>query len=94
VHGIIVVAANPRGARPGGFGFKIEHLSHHARLPEQVTIERRTERLQAHVKVGEHPEAEETVSRDVLVAADPRPERAGIAARQAPKRQSFVGGFP
>src|SRR6266851_9818304 len=39
VHGIIVEAPNPGCARAGGFGFEIEYLSHHARLPEQAAIE-------------------------------------------------------
>src|SRR5438093_13393436 len=42
VHRIVVEAADSGAARAGGLGFQIQHLSHHARLPEQMAIERRT----------------------------------------------------
>ncbi|MNR63028.1 hypothetical protein D3C85_1852030 [compost metagenome] len=38
VHFIIEKAANPRGARSGSFGFKIERLAEHAAFPEKMAI--------------------------------------------------------
>src|SRR5262249_7447829 len=69
VHGIVVETADAGAACASGFGFEIEHLSHDPRFPEQAAVERVAERSQRRVEVGNHAEAEEPVSRDVLVAA-------------------------
>src|SRR5207247_9366068 len=61
VDWIVVITADAGAPCAGGLGGEIQALAHHARLPEQLTVERRAELLQAGIEFREHPEAEETV---------------------------------
>src|SRR5947207_5094816 len=69
VDWIVVKAADAGAPCAGGLGGEVQALADHARLPEQMTIERRAELLQAGIEFREHPEAEETVGGDLLIAA-------------------------
>src|SRR5207249_3188611 len=56
VDRIVVKAADAGAARAGGFGGEVQHLTDNPRFPEQVTIERRAERVEARVELGDHPQ--------------------------------------
>ena len=59
-----------------------------------MAIERRTERPQARVEVRDHPEAEEAISGDLLVAADALSNRAAVTAREREQRKCLAGPRP
>src|SRR5262245_7170430 len=94
VNRIVEEAADAGAARALGFGGEVEHLADDAGFPEQVTVERRPELGEAGVELRDHAEAEEAVGRDLLVAAHPRGETAGVAARQSVERQMVDGSLP
>ena len=86
VDRVVVKATDSGAAGACRLGFQIQHLSDDARLPEQLTVERRAEFLQARVELGEHAEAEESIGGDVLIAADARGEPPAVAASQPNQR--------
>src|SRR3954468_5248473 len=79
VHRVVVEAADAGAAHTGGLRGKIQRLSDEPRLPEQMAVEAGPERVQAGVEVGNHRDAEVTVTGDVLVAADTARQRAAVA---------------
>src|SRR5206468_12719886 len=86
VDGVVVETADAGAARTGSFGLEIEHVSDHAGFPEQMTVERRAELIEAGAEFGEHAEAEEPVRGDILIAADSGREPPAVAASQTHQR--------
>ena len=78
MNGIIEVAADPGRTNARLFSFEVQHLAYETGLPEEISIERSAVGQQAAHVIGEHPEAEGPVPRDVLAAGDARSQSAAI----------------
>src|SRR5450755_2792435 len=87
MDGIVEVAADARPSQAGLFRLEVEHLAHHASLPEQVPVERGAIPGQAIHVVRDHAQAERPLARDVLPARDIDCERATVAFFEKVKRE-------
>ena len=75
------------------FGLEVEHLPHHARLPEQVPVEPCAVRRQAVHVIGDHAKAERSIAGDVLAAGDPGRQRLTVPFLKKVQRESkWTGG--
>ena len=88
VNRIVVEAADPRGSSAGGFGFEVENLTDEAGFPVEAAVCRTATLLERRVEVGDHPQAEESVGSDVLIATEPAREVPTIAAREISKQSN------
>ena len=71
VNRIVEVAANAGRTETGSLSFEIQHLPHHPGFPEKIAIEPTPMLLDRFSKLRDHAEAEETISSNVLMAAQP-----------------------
>ena len=69
VNGIVEVAADSRRAGARRLGLEIQDLADHARLPIKIAVEPGPVSANRPVELGNHADAEETVSGDVLMTA-------------------------
>src|SRR5437867_4283554 len=88
VDRIVEEASDAGRARPGGLRFEVQRLTHHAGFPEEIPVKRGAVLVEARAELGDHPETEKPIACDVLVAAQTRRERPGIAASQTHERQN------
>ena len=68
VHRVVEVTADARATYAGRFRFQVEHLPDKARLPEEPRVEPRAVTVKRRQVLGDHPETETTVARNVLSA--------------------------
>src|ERR1019366_6092670 len=78
VNRIIEVAADPGRTNPRLFRLEVQHLTYEAGLPEEISVEAGAIDNQTVHVLGNHPEAEGAVPRNILTAGDGRGKSAAV----------------